>query len=212
MARTHLITGAASGIGLATRTLLEGRGDRVIGVDLHDADIVADLGTAEGRAALVTEATRISGGRIDAIHAVAGLAHPVAATVAINFFGTVATLDGLRPLRFTRAARGRRGEHGEHPAVGRHPRRSAHGGRRSGSHGVRRGPGAGPRDDRPAHLLLDEEGAGAVGPAQRPPEWAGAGIPLNAVAHRHHRHPDGRRLRRDAGGAREAILQMVPMP
>ena len=43
MARTHLITGAASGIGLATRTLLEGRGDRVIGVDLHDADIVADL-------------------------------------------------------------------------------------------------------------------------------------------------------------------------
>lgn len=98
MARTHVITGAASGIGLATKKLLEERGDRVIGVDLHDADVVVDLTTDEGRRDLVIEVARLADGPIDAVHAVAGIAHPVAATVAVNFFGAVATLDGLRPL------------------------------------------------------------------------------------------------------------------
>ncbi|SLK14340.1 hypothetical protein SAMN06272721_12063, partial [Arthrobacter sp. P2b] len=39
MARTYVITGAASGIGLATKEVLEQRGDRVIGVDLAGSDI-----------------------------------------------------------------------------------------------------------------------------------------------------------------------------
>ena len=96
--RTVVITGSASGIGLATAEILRDRGDRVIGVDLHDAEVVADLTTAEGRTALVERVSELSGGTVDAVIANAGLALPVAATVAVNYFGAVATLEGLRPL------------------------------------------------------------------------------------------------------------------
>ena len=55
MTRTTVITGAASGIGKATADLLIERGERVIGVDVHDADVIADLGTPDGRTAMVTD-------------------------------------------------------------------------------------------------------------------------------------------------------------
>jgi NAD(P)-dependent dehydrogenase (short-subunit alcohol dehydrogenase family) len=98
MSRTYVVTGAASGIGKATAELLIERGHKVIGTDIRDADIVADLSTASGREHLVQEVARVSGGSIDAVVAVAGLATPTAATVAVNYYGTVATLEGLRPL------------------------------------------------------------------------------------------------------------------
>ncbi|SFN54632.1 SDR family oxidoreductase [Mycetocola miduiensis] len=98
MSRTYVVTGAASGIGKSTSELLTEQGHRVIGTDLRDAEIVADLSTASGREQLVEEVTRVSGGGVDAVLAVAGLATPNAATVAVNFYGTVATLEGLRPL------------------------------------------------------------------------------------------------------------------
>jgi len=98
MSRTYVVTGSASGIGKATRELLIEQGHRVIGTDIRDADIVADLSTAAGRDHLVQEVTRVSGGSIDAVLAVAGLATPTAATVAVNYYGTIATLEGLRPL------------------------------------------------------------------------------------------------------------------
>ncbi|MBW8752524.1 MAG: reductase, partial [Propionibacteriales bacterium] len=46
--RTYVVSGAASGIGAATAALLTSGGDRVIGVDLHGADVQADLATADG--------------------------------------------------------------------------------------------------------------------------------------------------------------------
>lgn len=98
MGRTYVVTGSASGIGKVTAEVLKAKGDTVIGVDLHDADINVDLTTADGRTTLVAEAARLSGGRIDAIVAIAGLALPVPATIGVNFFGMVATLEGLRPL------------------------------------------------------------------------------------------------------------------
>jgi NAD(P)-dependent dehydrogenase (short-subunit alcohol dehydrogenase family) len=96
--RTYVITGAASGIGAATTALLTERGHRVIGVDVHDADVIADLSTEQGRSAMVDGVEARSGGRIDAIIANAGLATPTARTVAVNYFGALATLEGLRPL------------------------------------------------------------------------------------------------------------------
>ncbi|MGX5680600.1 SDR family oxidoreductase [Schumannella luteola] len=98
MSRTYVVTGAASGIGKATKELLEERGHRVIGVDIAGAEVTVDLSSEEGRASLVDQVRAISGGTIDAVIANAGLATPTPATVAVNFFGAVATLEGLRPL------------------------------------------------------------------------------------------------------------------
>jgi NAD(P)-dependent dehydrogenase (short-subunit alcohol dehydrogenase family) len=96
--RTSVVTGAASGIGAATRTLLEARGERVLGVDLHSADITVDLTTETGRIEMVHRIADLSGGRIDCVYAVAGMATPTPATAALNYFGALATLVGLRPL------------------------------------------------------------------------------------------------------------------
>lgn len=95
--RTIVVTGAASGIGAATARMLRERGARIIAADLHDADVIADLATTAGRDALIDGVGRLSGGRIDAIVANAG-GGPPETSLALNFFGTVATLEGLRPL------------------------------------------------------------------------------------------------------------------
>jgi NAD(P)-dependent dehydrogenase (short-subunit alcohol dehydrogenase family) len=95
------ITGAASGIGKATRQLLEREGHRVIGVDLRDAEVIADLATPEGRAAMIEGVAAASGGVLDGLLAGAGLSgrtNESGLVARVNYFGAVATLDGLRPL------------------------------------------------------------------------------------------------------------------
>ena len=69
----------------------------MISCDLHDADVIANLTTREGRAELIDGVTRLSAGRIDGIVANAG-GGPAETSLQLNFFGAVATLDGLRPL------------------------------------------------------------------------------------------------------------------
>ena len=101
--RTYVVTGAASGIGEATTHYLRERGGRVIACDLHHADVIGDLTTIEGRAAMVEGVSRLSGGRIDAIVANAGGGRRRPA-YQLNFFGAVATLEGLRPLLAESAA------------------------------------------------------------------------------------------------------------
>lgn len=98
MSRTYLVTGASSGIGKATAALLRTRGHTVIGADLKDSDISADLSTDDGRAVLVSRARELSGGRLDAVVACAGIAQFDPLTIKVNHFGAVATLEGLRPL------------------------------------------------------------------------------------------------------------------
>lgn len=98
MSRVYVVTGSASGIGEATASLLAERGDRVIGVDVRDAEVIADLSTAQGRAELVERVSEISGGVVDAVIANAGLMAPSPTTVAVNYFGALATLEGMRPL------------------------------------------------------------------------------------------------------------------
>jgi len=98
MARKYVVTGAASGIGKALTEQLRSEGHTVFGVDLRDADVTVDLTTVDGRTDLVEKVSELSGGTIDAIVAVAGLAAPISATAAVNYFGAIATLEGLRPL------------------------------------------------------------------------------------------------------------------
>jgi len=99
---TFAVTGAASGIGAATVARLRASGHTVITVDLHDADVVADLATVEGRQAAVDGIARRAGTSLDGIVPCAGLG-PIpgragSLVVSINYFGTVTLLDGLRPL------------------------------------------------------------------------------------------------------------------
>jgi NAD(P)-dependent dehydrogenase (short-subunit alcohol dehydrogenase family) len=92
------VTGAASGIGAAIRARLEADGARVIGVDVGGAEVVADLGTPDGRARAVAEVREACGGRLDRLVVCAGLgthARPPSRIASVNYFGAVDVLDGL---------------------------------------------------------------------------------------------------------------------
>jgi NAD(P)-dependent dehydrogenase (short-subunit alcohol dehydrogenase family) len=97
--KTFVVSGAASGIGAATTALLREQGDRVITVDLHDADVIADLSTAAGRADAVAGVERLT----DVVNGVVPCAGIAGATgvdpalvVSVNFFGAVALVRGLQ--------------------------------------------------------------------------------------------------------------------
>ena len=97
MARTYIVTGAGSGIGRATVEIVRERGDRAVGVDLQGADVVADLATPEGRRTAAREAVEVADGSVDAVVACAGVSLPNAATVKVNYFGVVEFLEAVRP-------------------------------------------------------------------------------------------------------------------
>jgi len=93
------LTGSASGIGAATRALLEADGHRVIGVDLRDAEVIADLATPDGRSAAVSGVLDACDGVLDGYAGFAGVpatAQPPALLVTVSYFGSTAMLDGLR--------------------------------------------------------------------------------------------------------------------
>ena len=179
--RTYVVTGSASGIGAATSTLLGLAGHRVIGVDRHNAEIQADLSHADGRTAMIEAVRTASTGRIDGVIACAGVSggqHSADPVIRVNYFGVIATIEGLRPLL----------------AAGKDPRAAV----------VASIALLNATDDGPTALCLagDEEGAVAAcdgdgriayAAAKRgisrwvrlhatTAEWAGAGIALNAVA------------------------------
>ncbi|WP_233434194.1 SDR family oxidoreductase [Nocardia yamanashiensis] len=177
--RTYVVTGSASGIGAATAALLRARGAKVIGCDLENAEVCADLSTPEGRRSLVDQVSAY--GTIDAVLAIAGGGRT--GLLETNYFGAVATLEGLRPLLADSSA----------------PRAVA----------VSSTSSLAPADERIVQACLDGDEAAAVeylaadptgggptggyGIAKRAlnrwvrrvaptPEWAGAGIALNIVA------------------------------
>jgi NAD(P)-dependent dehydrogenase (short-subunit alcohol dehydrogenase family) len=174
--RTYVLTGSASGIGLATKEFLEAQDHRVIGVDIKDADIIADLSHREGRATMIEQVAKLSGGKIDAILAIAGVDIAGRPTVSVNYYGAIATLDGLRPLLAGSTAP---------RAVAVSSITSVH-----------------PHDEQLFNLMLDGSEELSLERAETAPftyatskrglsrwirrhairpEWAGAGIPLNAI-------------------------------
>ena len=176
--RTYVVTGSASGIGAATVDRLRAGGHTVIGVDLSGADVEVDLSGVEGRLAMARAVEERCGGSLDAVVACAGIALDSPRTIAVNFFGAVATLELLRPLL----------------AGGTQPRAVA-------VSSVASILGA---DDRVVEACLAGDEAEACRLTQEAPsaayltsktalsrwirrqsitaEWAGSGIPLNAVA------------------------------
>ncbi|EST36535.1 SDR family oxidoreductase [Streptomyces roseochromogenus] len=212
MSRTYLITGAASGIGRATAELLCAQGHTVIGADLKDSDISADLATAEGRAELVTRARELAGGRLDAVVACAGLAHADPLTIKVNHFGAVATFEGLHPL-LASGTDPRALVIGSVDAV--HPTDSAivdaalagdeEAAVAASRLAVDRGEG---------HLVYSSSKAAISRWIRRTAvkdDWAGAGIPLNAVGPGVILTPLTRPLLDDPE-TRRLVEQAVPMP
>lgn len=93
------MTGSAGGMGRAIRARLESKGHRIIGVDLREAEVIADLSTESGRAAMVDEVAKKCDGVLDGLVVTAGIQAGDASTiVSVNYFGAIAALTGLRPL------------------------------------------------------------------------------------------------------------------
>jgi len=95
---TVAVTGAGSGIGAAVCLRARAAGQRVIGIDRANAEIVADLSTPEGRTAAVAEVLERSGGVLDRLVCCAGVgvsAPSCGLIVAVNYFGASAIADGL---------------------------------------------------------------------------------------------------------------------
>lgn len=98
--RNIVISGSASGIGLACKEKFEALGDRVIGIDMQAADIVADLSTQQGRVDAMAAVLEHTDSAIDGLilaAGVSGMQHPGDFTVSVNYFGAVDLFDGLRP-------------------------------------------------------------------------------------------------------------------
>lgn len=186
--REYVVSGGVSGIGAALTELLRGQGHSVTTVDLRDADVVADLSTAEGRAAAVAGVRA----RTEVIHGVVPCAGIAGLTgvdprlvVSVNHFGALALVEGLRPELLQAA------ERGEEPAVVL-----------LSSNSVTCQPGWATTvadacmdaDEATARELAAEVEAVHVYPATKAslarwarregigPNWAGAGIRVNAVA------------------------------
>ena len=104
MSRVIVVTGSASGIGAAIAAMLESQGDRVIGVDLKDASVQADLSTAAGRAAAVAGVLEQTDGVVDGVVTCAGLSGPSPVLPLVNYFGTTEVITGLREALTASAA------------------------------------------------------------------------------------------------------------
>lgn len=98
MARTIAVTGAASGIGKATADVLEAAGHSVIRIDLKEGDITGNLGDLAEVQRVADEVSAKCNGVLDALVANAGVSAPNELSVKVNFIGTVALIEALRPI------------------------------------------------------------------------------------------------------------------
>lgn len=98
---TYALTGGATGIGAAIKQKLTEEGHRLIGIDIKDADIIADLSTSEGRR-LAVEAVRTAAvDGLDGLVTCAGLGASVSdhgLIASVNYFGSVVLAEELADL------------------------------------------------------------------------------------------------------------------
>ncbi|OHV00581.1 SDR family oxidoreductase [Mycobacterium talmoniae] len=98
----YAVTGSASGMGRAAAEKLRAAGHTVIGVDLRDADVVADLSTPAGRATAAEQVLAAADGRLDGAVLAAGLGPTPGADrprliFQVNYRGVVDLLTAWRP-------------------------------------------------------------------------------------------------------------------
>lgn len=96
----YAVTGSASGMGQAVVSKLTGLGHRVLTVDIKDADIVADLSTPAGRREAAAAVLSACSGTLDGAVLAAGLGPTPGAErliTEVNYFGVVDLLTSWRP-------------------------------------------------------------------------------------------------------------------
>lgn len=97
----YVVTGAASGMGRAAAQKLRERGHTVVGVDLRDVQVVADLSTPAGRRTAIDGVLAQVDGHLDGAILAAGVGPAPGADrprviFEVNYRGVVDLLDGWR--------------------------------------------------------------------------------------------------------------------
>ncbi|WP_396909044.1 SDR family oxidoreductase [Mycolicibacterium sp.] len=99
---TYVVTGSASGMGWAVAQRLRADSHRVIGVDLQNAEVIADLSTSQGRSKAAAAVLELADGRLDGAVMAAGVGplpgrDAVRLILSVNYFGVVDLLQKWRP-------------------------------------------------------------------------------------------------------------------
>lgn len=96
---TAVVSGSASGIGKCIANRLRAQGFDIIGIDLANAEVEADLSVPNGRQAAIDGALELAGGTIDRLVLAAGLGGHLldgALVVRVNYYGAITLLDGFK--------------------------------------------------------------------------------------------------------------------
>lgn len=99
---TYAITGSASGMGKEAAQRLRSGGHTVIGVDLANAEVCADLATPAGRTKAIDTVLELADGRLDGAVLAAGVGPAPAQgrtrlIAQVNYLGAVELAAGWRP-------------------------------------------------------------------------------------------------------------------
>ncbi|HEY9316047.1 SDR family oxidoreductase [Williamsia sp.] len=185
----YAVTGAASGMGREVAARLVAAGHTVIGVDIKETDVIADLSTSAGRAGAIKEVLARSEGELNGAVLAAGLGPGAGKDrprliAEVNYFGVIELLEGWREaLAATKMAKVVVFSSNSTTTVPAVPRRAI------------RAYLSGDCDKAVRSVRLYGTGASVMAYASSKvavshwvrrhavsPEWAGAGIRLNALA------------------------------
>ena len=185
----YVVTGSHSGMGREVVTRLRGAGHEVITVDIAEAEVVADLGTPDGRRAAATAVLERCAGRLDGAALAAGIGPSpgpdrARAITQVNFFGVTELLAAWRPAlgaaRVAKVVVFASNSTTTVPMVPRRAIRALLDG--DGERAVRAFRLLGPAGPALAYAAAKIALARWVRRTAVSAEWAGAGIRLNALA------------------------------